>query len=168
MTAQARWWHHAWLAFALTLTLLTGCANRPQLKNPLADQDSHWQGRLAVKVFSKPVQAFSANFELQGRPAQGELLLISPLGTTLARMLWTPDSATLISENKQQHFESLQDLARSTSGTDIPVAHLFAWLQGRAEDAPGWQADLSEIDQGRLVARHVEEVQAELKIILDR
>jgi outer membrane lipoprotein LolB len=138
------------------------------LQKPLEEKDTHWQGRLAVKVFTKPVQAFTANFELQGRADRGELVLISPLGTTLAHMEWTPDSATLVAEGKQQHFDSLQALAIATTGTDLPVASLFAWLQGRADEALGWQADLSELANGRLGAHHLEEVQAELKIILDR
>ncbi len=138
------------------------------LQKPLEGKDTHWQGRLAVKVFSTPVQAFSATFELQGRPTQGELVLISPLGTTLAHMLWTPDSATLITGSKKEHFDSLETLARTTTGTDLPVASLFAWLQGQAEEAAGWKADLRELPDGRIMARHLEEVRAELKIILDR
>jgi outer membrane lipoprotein LolB len=59
-------------------------------------------------------------------------------------------------------------MARATTGSDLPVASLFAWLRGEAEDAAGWQVDLSELPDGRIVARHLEEVQAELKIILDR
>jgi outer membrane lipoprotein LolB len=138
------------------------------LQKSLEDSDAHWQGRLAVKVFSKPVQAFSATFELQGRPSKGELVLISPLGTTLAHMLWTADSATLISGSKEEHFDSLEALVRATIGTDLPVTNLFEWLRGQAEETDGWSVDLSELPEGRIMARHVEDVKAELKIILDR
>jgi outer membrane lipoprotein LolB len=161
-----RWWRHA--ALFCAWLLLAGCASQQILQKPLSDQDTHWQGRLSVKVFSKPVQAFSANFELQGRADQGELILTSPLGTTLAHMQWNPDSATLIANGRQQQFESLQALARATTGADLPVASLFAWLQGRPEAAAGWDADLRELPDGRIMARHLEEVQSELKIILDR
>jgi outer membrane lipoprotein LolB len=166
VTAIARWWRVACLLFALLL--LAGCANQQQLQKPLHDNDTYWQGRLSVKVFSKPVQAFTANFELQGRADQGELVLISPLGTTLAHMQWTPDSASLMADGKQRRFDSLHELARATTGTDLPVASLFAWLHGIADESLGWQADLSELSDGRIMARHPEEVQAELKIILDR
>jgi outer membrane lipoprotein LolB len=166
VTTLARWWCQVW--FLCAVLLLAGCANQAALQKPLVEKDAHWQGRLAVKVFSKPVQAFSANFELLGRPTHGELVLTSALGTTLAHMLWTADSATLITASKEEHFDSLQALARSTTGTDLPVASLFAWLQGQPDVALGWQADLSELDQGRIVARHPEAVEAELKIILDR
>ena len=166
MRAIARWWRSAWMLCALLL--LAGCASQQVLQTPLEDKDTHWQGRLSVKVFSKPVQAFAANFELQRRADQGQLILTSPLGTTLAHMQWTPDSATLTASGKQQQFDSLQALARATTGADLPVASLFAWLQGRADEALGWQADLGELPDGRIMARHPEEVQAELKIILDR
>jgi outer membrane lipoprotein LolB len=119
-------------------------------------------------VFSKPVQAFSANFDLQGHPAKGELLLTSPLGTTLASMQWNEQAATLIANGARQSYNSLQELALHATGTDIPIASLFAWLAGRAQETPGWQADLTELPDGRLQAQHLEEVQAELKIILDR
>ena len=157
------------LGYALAaLLLLGGCASQPTQQNAPANMESHWQGRLSVKVFSKPVQAFSANFDLQGRPTQGALVLSSPLGTTLASMQWDAQSATLIANGKQQGFDSLQELARQVTGADLPVASLFAWLDGRAEESPGWQVDLSELPNGRLQAQHTEEVQAELKIILDR
>jgi outer membrane lipoprotein LolB len=150
------------------LGLLSGCASQASLQSAAANSESHWQGRLAVKVYSKPVQAFSASFDLQGRPAKGALVLTSPMGTTLASMQWDAQSATLTANGKQQSFDSLQELALQATGADIPVASLFAWLDGRAEAVPGWQVDLSELPAGRLQAHHTEEVQSELKIILDR
>lgn len=160
-----------WLGSVLAALLLGGCASprAPQSTQgtPIAIE-SHWQGRMAVKVFSKPVQAFSASFELQGQPSKGSLLLSSALGTTLASMQWDEQSATLTTDGKQQHFDSLQELALKATGADIPVAVLFAWLQGHADAAPGWQVDLTELADGRIQAHHIEEVQSELKIILDR
>ncbi len=161
-------WRAPWALCCLLLLLLSACATPRVLPIPPTDTEAHWQGRLSVKVFSKPVQAFSANFELQGRPAKGELVLTSPLGTTLAHMQWDEQAATLIAQGAQRSYGSLQELALHATGADIPVASLFAWLAGQAQEAPGWQADLSELPDGRLQARHLEEVQAELKIILDR
>lgn len=152
----------------VALALLSGCASQSSPQNPVSASESHWQGRLAVKVFSKPVQAFSASFDLQGNPTKGTLLLSSPMGTTLARIQWDAGSAILIANGRQQGFDSLQELALQVTGADIPVASLFAWLRGQAEAVPGWQVDLAEIPDGRLQARHTEEVQSELKIILDR
>jgi outer membrane lipoprotein LolB len=152
----------------LVLLLLSACASPRALPSPSAERQAHWQGRLSVKVFSKPVQAFSANFELQGHAAKGELLLSSPLGTTLASLQWDEQSATLTTDGAQHSYGSLRELALHATGAELPVASLFAWLAGQAQEAPGWQADLTELADGRLQARHLEEVQAELKIILDR
>jgi outer membrane lipoprotein LolB len=157
--------HHGLL---LALLCLAGCASQPAAPKGAAGQEAHWQGRLAVKVFSKPVQAFSANFDLQGRPARGELTLTSPLGTTLARMQWDETSARLQANGEQTDYDSLQALAQKVTGTDLPVVSLFAWLQGQDDAAPGWQVDLSQLPNGRIQAQHIEEVPAELKIILDR
>lgn len=147
------------------LALLGACTTVP--RPPAATPQARWQGRLSLKVYSKPVQALSANFDLQGRPEQGTLALSTPMGTTLAQLQWGPGLATLQSQGQTQQFGSLQELARKATGTDLPVASLFAWLQGRDEPAPGWKTDLSEIPQGRLQARHVEAVEADLKIILE-
>lgn len=155
-----------WALMALVLSLLAACASTPR---PTPDNgEAHWQGRLAVKVYSKPMQAFTANFDLTGRPDKGELLLTSPIGSTLARMQWDVGMATLTANGEQKTFGSLQELARKVTGTELPVTSLFAWLQGQNETTPGWQVDLSELHNGRLQAHHVEETQAELKIILDQ
>ena len=152
-----------WLA-ALLLTLLCGCASPRGAMTPGA----HWQGRLALKVYSEPVQALSANFELQGAPDAGELTLSSSLGTTLARLRWDGQAATLQANGQVQQFASLALLARHVTGTDVPVASLFAWLRGDAEVVAGWDVDVHAIDQGRLLARRTEGVAADLKIILER
>lgn len=148
---------------------LAGCASPPSAQRPPQDSaQTHWQGKLALKVYSRPVQAIAVNFDLQGRPDQGALTLSSPLGTTLARMQWDADSATLIANGEQKNFGSLQELALTATGSDLPVASLFAWLQGRDDGAPGWQVDLTDLANGRIQAHHIEAVQAELKIVLER
>jgi outer membrane lipoprotein LolB len=131
-------------------------------------EESHWQGKLALKVYSTPVQALSVAFDLQGRPEQGELTLSSPLGTTLALLQWDATSARLTANGQQTSYGSLQELARQATGSDLPVASLFAWLQGRNEPAPSWQVDLSDLPQGRIQAHRTEAIQADLKIILER
>ncbi|WP_158558857.1 lipoprotein insertase outer membrane protein LolB [Rhodoferax lacus] len=152
----------------VALACLAGCATPPSAPKLPLEQETHWQGKLSLKVYSKPVQALAANFDLQGRPTKGELVLTSPLGTTLARMQWDTDFATLTANGEQKNFNSLQELVRQAIGSDLPVASLFAWLQGRDDAAPGWQVDLKDLENGRIQAHHIEAVEAELKIILER
>ncbi|MCX8516789.1 MAG: outer membrane lipoprotein LolB [Rhodoferax sp.] len=152
------------------LLLLTACTSLPSAPPPATTQprSSYWQGKLAVKVYSNPVKAFAANFELQGVPGQGELTLTSPLGTTLANMQWDANAAWLRTNGQVQSFASIEALAQQVTGADLPIASMFAWLEGRNETASGWQVDLDDLPQGRIHARHVEPVQAELTIILER
>mgnify|MGYP001161526019 FL=1 len=168
MTRVQRTWLQ--LLLLLAIVFIAGCASVPGARAPNGSETAHWQGRLALKVYSSPVQAMTANFELQGSAQAGSLVLTTVLGSTLARMQWDATSATLQSSNGGvQQFESLSALVRHATGTDLPVTSLFAWLQGQPAVAQEWEADLSEIPHGRLNARRLSATNAaELKIILDQ
>jgi outer membrane lipoprotein LolB len=148
------------------LLVLTGCATqRPPALNPAA----FWSGRLALQLQSTPPQNWSTSFELQGSAAQGQMLLLSPLGTTLARLSWTPQQAQLEQGQDKTESPSLQSLSQRLTGTHLPIAALFDWLAGQATTVPGWQVDLSGHPQGRLTARRsTPEPEAVLRIVLDR
>ena len=164
------------LSAAVLCVLLSACT-APRLNGAAtaanATDNSHatapqWQGRLAVRVFRSPVQAFSAEFELQGTPAQGELLLSSALGTTVARLSWNANVAVLRTASEERYFDSLNALAQEVTGADIPVTDLFAWLQGKPGASSHWDVDLHALSQGRLLAHtHDTTPAAELKIILE-
>lgn len=156
----------ALLALLVVLACLTGCATPTRAPQAAGEDANHWQGKLALTVYSQPVQSLAAHFDLQGHPGAGELLLTSPLGTTLARMQWDGESATLEARGERRQFRSLQELVLQATGTTLPLAGLFAWLQGRDEPVPGWQVELGGLPQGRILARRTEGVEAELKIIL--
>jgi outer membrane lipoprotein LolB len=124
---------------------------------------------MALKVMTHPPQAFSADFELDGDSRAGSLVLSTALGSTLARMRWDGSSATLQTQGAPEQFDSLASLLRHATGTDLPVAGLFAWLRGQIATVPEWEADLSQLDNGRLTARRSSALEpAELKIVLDR
>jgi len=149
--------------------LIAGCATPARSSDPFGPESSHWQGRLSIKVQGPSPQAVSASFELSGNAQAGQLLLTTPLGSTLAQLQWEGALATLQTSGEPQHFASLEALVRHTTGTDLPVAALFDWLRGTDSPAAGWEADLSDIGNGRLSARRLDaQAPAELKIILDR
>jgi outer membrane lipoprotein LolB len=123
-----------------------------------------------LRVASEPVQSFSASFELKGRPENGELTLISPLGNILGVLRWAPGQALLDrgKENIQQ-FASIDELMERTTGAAIPLDALFAWLQGTNATASGWSADLSRHGEGRVTARRtLPAPEADLRVVLDR
>ncbi len=130
---------------------LGACATPPPSTQP---HEAVWSGRLSVRVDSDPPQSFSAGFELRGSPQTGELQLTSPLGNTLAVVQWSPQGAALHQGTHTTQRSSLDQLSTELSGTQLPLAALFGWLQGQAsEDTHGWQADLSRQPEGRITAR---------------
>ncbi|WP_336691752.1 outer membrane lipoprotein LolB [Delftia acidovorans] len=158
-------------AAAAALLALAGCALPPRQLQADATAPTaagHWAGRLALQVEDAQNQSFSAGFELLGTPQRGELLLFTPLGSTLARLLWEPGQASLQQGEERKTSDSLPALVQELTGSDLPIAALFDWLQGRATAAAGWQVDLSRMEQGRLSARrHDPQPPAALRIVLD-
>ncbi len=148
--------------------LLLGCATPPPIVPATGSADGYWRGRLALRIETAEPSAFFASFELSGHAESGELLLSTPLGGTLAQLRWTPQQALLRSNGETRSFDSLDALAEEATGTAIPITALFAWLQGRPAMADGWQADLSQLAEGRLLARRSAPAPAaELRLILE-
>jgi len=156
--------HGSRVLAALGLALLLGaCATPPRTALP---HENAWNGRLAVQVASDPPQSFSAGFELQGQPGAGELQLNSPLGNTVATVVWSPTGAQLRQGDQVTRRASLDELTTELAGTALPVAALFDWLKGQATPSNGWQADLSRHAQGRVTARRLSPLpSAELRIV---
>lgn len=154
----------------LVAMFLGGCAQPPRSKDADAAAHAGWRGRLALRVENgQGPQSFSAGFELSGTPQAGELVLSTPFGTTLATLTWTAQDATLRTNGEVRHFESVDALATQATGAALPIAALFLWLSGQHATAAGWQADLSQLSDGRLMAQRTHpEPAAELRIVLDR
>jgi len=153
------------LAIGLATAVLLGCATPP----PTASEGRAWSGRLALAVEDDRQTALSAGFDLRGDARSGELTLLSPVGLTLARLSWTPGEATLRAAGEERRFDSLQALASAATGTELPLAALFDWLDGRPTPVPGWEVDLSGLAQGRLLAtRASPPPTARLRLALER
>ena len=157
----------AWMVIGFFFLLwLSGCA-QPKLANAV-DEDA-WSGRIALQVEGQASQSFSAMFELHGNVQTGGLVLLSPFGNRVAQLDWADGHAKLQSGQEMRTSDSLDALLQDVTGTRIPVAALFGWLKGAQSTAVGWQADLSGIADGRLVAyRNAPTPQATLRIALTR
>lgn len=141
---------------------LSGCASTGLLDQRL------WSGRLAVTVHDTPPQNLSASFELQGSPEAGRLTLYYPLGTTLAHVQWSPTGAQWQRGSEWESRPTLVELMRELTGTDLPVADLFAWLGGQATSTQGWQVDLSRHADGRIQAqRQAPLPRTELRVVFE-
>ena len=147
---------------------MAGCAQPARVAQKDDISVAVWSGRLALQVENQPSQSFSAGFELRGRAEAGELTLYNPLGGTLAALQWAPGSATLRSGDQVRQFNSIDALVAGATGTAIPVASLFDWLSGSNTPVAGWEADLSQLADGRLRARRVATPMADLRMALDK
>lgn len=144
------------LASIWLLVLLAACATpTPSRSVAQAPSDKQWQGRLSVTVQSDPPRNMSAGFSLDGDARQGELNLFSPLGTTLATLQWNPATTQWLQGSQQRRYDSMAHLTEETTGAALPMDAMFDWLQGKATASPGWQADLSALNQGTLIARRL-------------
>jgi outer membrane lipoprotein LolB len=153
-----------WGALLATVTLLTACATPQRAVLP---GEELWSGRLAMTVQSVPPQSFSAGFELRGTPDAGELQLTSPLGTSIATVVWLPGSAEMRQGGQITRRGSLDELTTEFSGTPVPVAALFGWLRGQTADVPGWRADLARQPEGRITAHRFAPLPAaELRVVV--
>lgn len=153
-----------WAALFFTVAMLSACATPQRAALP---GEEIWSGRMAMTVQSDPPQSFSASFDLRGSPAAGELQLTTPLGTSLATVVWSPGSAELRQGGQITRRGSLDELTAELSGTPVPVTALFGWLRGRSTDVPGWQADLARQPEGRIFARRLTPLPAaELRVVV--
>lgn len=147
--------------------LLAGCAT--PVAPHAAGEPTAWSGRLALRLESDPVQSFSALFELQGSAEAGKLVLTTPIGNTLAQLLWSPGEALLMDGRSTRRFASVDALIEAATGAAIPVGALFAWLAGREQSVDGWRPDLSQVKAGRLAAvRESPAPRADLRIVFER
>jgi len=146
-----RVWASIWL-----VVLLAGCATPAPIRSVSQPPSTkQWQGRISVTVQSDPPRNMSAGFSLDGDARQGELNLFSPLGTTLATLQWNPTSTQWLQGSQQRRYDSMAHLTEETTGAALPMDAMFEWLEGRATPSPGWQADLSALNQGSLIAKRI-------------
>lgn len=156
-----------------------GCATPP-----VADGSGAWtSGRMSLRVDASPgreAQSLNAAFDLRGSGSQGELRLMSPLGTQLVAARWQPGSVMLTTPEGEQRFASLEALSRQALGEAVPLAALPDWLAGRPwPDAPhqaqpdgfaqlGWQVQTQRLAEGWIIARRDAAPLVQLRVKLDR
>jgi outer membrane lipoprotein LolB len=163
------------LVCVFIFALLTACAAPPQL--PPSDQPQ-WSGRLSIKVDAdhaqqRAEQQTTAGFTLVGTAAAGELALFTPLGGKVAQVIWGADFATITDGKTGRNFPDLATALKQVTGADIPVSNLFNWLKGKQDKALeaslGWEADLTRLESGRLIATRLQPLpRIELRVVLEQ
>ena len=183
LQGRARWARVPGLIALLSvLTLLLACAT-PPAPDPAVAQGPWTSGRLSLRADAsadRAAQSLSAAFELRGSSTQGELRLLSPLGSVLAAAQWQPGLVLLNTPQGEQRFADLQALSIQALGESVPLAALPDWLAGRpwagAPHQPqpggfeqlGWQVQTDRLAEGWVSARRDSPPAVQLRVRLDR
>jgi outer membrane lipoprotein LolB len=90
------------------------------------------------------------------------------MGTTIARVRWSPQGALWQRGSEWESRPTLSELTRELMGTELPVADLFQWLRGQTTSTEGWQVDLSRQGDGRIHAQRQSPLpRAELRVVFE-
>jgi outer membrane lipoprotein LolB len=134
------------------LVLLAACSHVPRsMVSDSALPMGHWEGRLSMQVANHPPEQFSSAFEMTGHSKQGELTLLSPLGTTMAVVRWNPQGASLQQGANTQQFDSMDALTQRLTGAPLPLPALLTWLDGAGPPVAGWKISAQAMKSGRRV-----------------
>jgi outer membrane lipoprotein LolB len=187
--------------FSIAIFLIAGCAvfipgTEPKTSQNASEASSQtspqvsprpqqYAGRISLVFEREPGQSetpqaanapqpFSGSFELRGNARTGELDLLTPLGSIVAQLVWSPGRATLKSGSETRNFPSAASLIEQATGAALPPELLFAWLRGSTTNADsrtygGWRVDLSRHGEGRIIAKRTSPAPAAtLRIVLER
>jgi outer membrane lipoprotein LolB len=128
----------------IALSFLLSCA---QLETqPSADQVFELTGRLAAR---QGQEAFSGNVSWRHGGASDEVLVTSPLGQGVARIVRTGDSVVLTTaEPREYRAPDVEALTEQALGFRLPLRGLADWVRARA--APGAPAKVDKGPDGRV------------------
>jgi outer membrane lipoprotein LolB len=115
----------------------------------------------------------SGQFELSGNASSGQLILTSPIGTTVARARWSdpvgtqgePSRIELEADGATTRYATLEEMMQRAIGDQLPLPAMFDWLSGhpwpaapvqrRADggsfDQLGWHVDVSQLAANQLI-----------------
>lgn len=117
------------LALAALLTVAACAVIAPVPQAPPFDI----LGRVLVSYDGR---AFSSNLRWRHAPQEDEIMLLTPLGQTLARIVNNVDGATLTAADRRTYQAgSVESLTRQALGWELPLERLRFWVRGEA--APG-------------------------------
>lgn len=134
-----------WLWLGLGL-LLAGCATPPVAPRPAHVEAVPFtlNGRVAIQHQG---ERHSAGLHWTHLAQSDELLLLTPLGTTAARVYQDGQHATLDQGDQHERSDNLETLMTQVLGWHLPLAGLHHWVLGLAETTTPAQIERNEFGQ---------------------
>lgn len=125
------------LSAAAAFLMLAACA---QLESRVPhDVVFDLAGRLAARYGN---EAFTGNLAWRHAGSSDEMLITSPLGAGVARIVREGDAVTLTTaEPKEYRAADAETLTEEVLGFRVPLAGLAAWVRGRPSTSAPAQAD---------------------------
>jgi len=129
------------------LLLLSGCATAPvAVQRPAqADAPFAFNGRVSVKQVE---QRDSAGLRWVHRASEDEILLLAPLGQTVARIHRDMHESTLDASGKHYAAQDMEGLMQQVLGWRLPLAGLRYWIT--AMPAPVGEAQTEHDQNGQV------------------
>ena len=121
------------LCAAAALLLLAACAT-PEFLFPAADAEFELAGRIAVRYRD---DAGSGNLSWRHGARADEMLLTSPLGQGIARIVRSGDEVVLTTrDGREFKAADAESLTEQVLGFRVPLLGLADWVRGRPASAP--------------------------------
>lgn len=135
----------------LLLLLLAGCTTVPATVQRPAQIDAPFafNGRVAVR---QGEQRDSANVRWVHRAEEDEILLLAPLGQTVARIHRDGEMATLEASGKNYSARDMETLMQQVLGWQLPLSGLQYWVT--AMPAPGSEFGVERETNGQVSMLH--------------
>ena len=134
---------------AFAALLAAGCAQveiRPDLRN----LEFELTGRLAANTRA---ESFTGNLNWRHADSADELVISTPLGQGVARILRQGDAVLLATADRREYRAAdAETLTEQVLGFSLPLAGLADWVRGRpspALEARGWKIEYQEHDAER-------------------
>ena len=127
------------------------------------------QGQMSVKLEAfqdLPARGMSFGFFFSGHAQEGELDLMTPLGSQVAHLHWQPARVELVDADGPHLYGSIAELSQKALGEALPLDTLIHWMQGHPDPTQpsvagstaggfvqlGWEIDLSQRADQRIIA----------------
>jgi outer membrane lipoprotein LolB len=140
------------------MLLLAACAT-PAFLLPAADAEFELSGRIAVRYRD---DAGSGNIAWRHGARGDELLLTTPLGQGMARIVRSGDEVTLTTQDGREfRAADAESLTDQVLGFRLPLVGLADWVRGRAAPGPSRErrdaaGRLAELEQSGWTVQYLE------------